>query len=401
MTLDTRTAALLPGIPVAGAPAAPTPDRLLAPGTLLLAHASAGRTFTLTEHQQMWGLLPQPGLPELVAAAERMGLVGAGGAGFPTARKLAAVATQKPGPVVVNGSEGESASGKDTVLLTHVPHLVLDGAVVSASALGARKIVVRIPASRAAVIATVERAIAERHDRGLRISVSRGEDTFIAGEASAVVSSLQGGPALPAPMSKPPTIRKAAVMLSNVETFARLALAARGHAMTSSLVTISGAVVHPGVLEVDPSTTIGEVLRRCEADPSLGALITGGWHGTWLPASPQVLSTPMNRQALREAGAHFGAGAFIALPSDPCPVDVLMAVTDYLLGAGAGQCGPCVLGMAAAKRDLLQAQPVLDRVQRRGLCAHPTATIAALRSGQQLLASELAAHAAGRCEVTR
>jgi NADH:ubiquinone oxidoreductase subunit F (NADH-binding) len=348
----------------------------------------------------MWGLLPQPGLPDLIAASERMGLLGAGGAGFPTARKLASVGTSKPGPVVVNGSEGESASGKDTVLLTHVPHLVLDGAVASARALGARKILVRIPASRVEVQAVVQRAIAERHDRGLKITISRGADTFIAGEASAVVSSLQGGPALPTPMSKPPTIRKSAVMLSNVETFARLALAARGHSATSSLVTVSGAVLHAGVMEVDPSTPIGEVLRRCQADPSLSALITGGWHGTWLPASPAVLSIPINRAALREAGAHFGAGAFIALPNDPCPVDVLMAVTDYLLGAGAGQCGPCVLGMAAARRDLLQGQPVRDRVQRRGLCAHPTATIAALQSGHRLLEAELGAHAAGRCEVT-
>ena len=401
MTLDTRTAALLPGIPVAGAPAAPTPDRLIGPGTLLLAHAAPGRTFTLTEHQQMWGLLPQPGLQDLIAAAQRMELVGAGGAGFPTARKLAAVGTVKPGPVVVNGSEGESASGKDTVLLTHVPHLVLDGAVASARALGSRRVIVRIPGSRTTVTATVQRAIAERHDRGVKIRVSAGVDTFIAGEASAVVSSLQGGPALPIPMSKPPTMRKAAVMLSNVETFARLALAARGYSATSSLVTVSGAVLHAGVMELDPSTTISAMLDRAGADPGLSAVITGGWHGTWLPASAQVMSLAVNRPALRQAGAHFGAGAFIALPNDPCPVDVLMAVTDYLLGEGAGQCGPCVLGMAAAKRDLLGGVPVLDRVQRRGLCAHPTATIAALQSGQRLLAHELAAHAAGRCEVTR
>lgn len=405
MTIQTRTTALLPGIPVAGYAAAPPPHRLLAPGTLLLSHATPGRTFNLSEHQQMWGLLPVQRLPELIANAERMGLVGAGGAGFPTARKLHSMSGRTVGPVIVNGSEGESASGKDTVLLTHVPHLVLDGAVAAAKALGSRRVVVRVPATRDRVIDIVRRAIGERHHPGLVVTVSPGEDTFIAGEASAVVSSLQGGPAMPIPAGKPPTmrqgLRRTPVMLSNVETFARLALAARGHATTSSLVTVSGAVAEPGVLELDPATTLGEVLKRAGADRDLAAIITGGWHGTWLPASSDVMATRVNRASVRAAGAHFGAGALIAIPRDPCPVEVLGAITDYLLGEGAGQCGPCVLGMAAARRDLLQGAPVQDRTGGRGLCAHPTATIAAIRSGQQLLAGELAAHTHGRCEATR
>lgn len=401
MTIDIAHAPLLPGIAVGNLAAAPSPHRLLGPGTLLLAHCVPGRTFTLSEHQQMWGLLGRVSAADLIAAAERMELVGAGGAGFPTARKLRAMSGIKQGPVVVNGSEGESASGKDTVLLTHVPHLVLDGAVATARALGSRRVIVRIPANRREVLAIVGRAIAERNEPRLRITVSPGADTFLAGEASAVVSSLQGGPAMPIPAGKPPTLRKAAVMLSNVETFARLALAARGFTQSSSLLTVSGAVRHAGVLEVDPATSIAQVLATAGADAQLSALITGGWHGTWLPASPEVLALSLNRAALRAAGAHFGAGALVALPADPCPVDVLLAVTDYLLGEGAGQCGPCVLGMAAARNDLLQGQPVLDRVMRRGLCAHPSATIAALQSGQRLLAAELANHAHGVCEVTR
>lgn len=399
MTLQMTRPALLPGIPVGDVPPAPEPRRLLRPGTLLLAHATDGRTFTLPEHQQMWGPLPVLSLADLAASAERTGLVGAGGAGFPTHRKLAAMHDRKAGPVVVNGSEGESASGKDTVLLTHVPHLVLDGAVAAARAIGANKVIVRIPATRPEVIDTVRRAIGERRDRRVRISVSPGEDSFVAGEASAIVSSLRGGPSLPAPIGKPPMMGRSAVLLSNVETFARLAAAVRGFTTQSSLITVSGAVTTAGVLEVDPATTIGQILAMTGADTVLGAVITGGWHGTWLPASEVVLQTPMNRRAIRAIGAHFGAGALIVLPTDPCPVDVLLAVSDYLLGAGAGQCAPCVLGMAAARRDLLRGEPVIDRVQRRGLCAHPTATVAALQSGQRLLAAEIAAHSTGQCEV--
>lgn len=401
MTVQTRLPALLPGIPVAGLAAAPVPHELLAPGCLLLADVTPGRTVGLVEHNGRWGPLARLELPELIAAAHREGLVGAGGAGFPTARKLHSLSTSKTGPVIVNGSEGESASGKDTVLLNHVPHLVLDGAVLSAQALGSRRVVVRIPASRRNVIATVTAAIAERRDAEVRISISPGEDTFIAGEASAVISSLEGGPATPAPLGKPPTmragLRRQPVMLSNVETFARLAVAARGFNATSSLLTISGAVMQAGVLEVPANTPLGHILAVAGADPGLAAIITGGWHGAWLCASDEVLSTSVNRDALREVGGRWGAGAFIAIPRDPCPVEVLQAVTDYLVGEGARQCGPCVLGLDAAQRDVHATRPVVDRVQGRGLCAHPTATIAAIRSAQAMLSDELAAHAAGRC----
>jgi len=204
-------------------------------------------------------------------------------------------------------------------------------------------------------------------------------------------------------MSKPPTMRTGlraqAALLSNVETFARVAVAVRGHRVTSSLVTVSGAVTNPGVLEVDPMTPLGEVLARAGADTDLAAIITGGWHGTWLPADALTLHLPTNRADLKTRGAHWGAGAIVAIPHDPCPVDVLHAITDHLVGEGAKQCGPCIFGLDAAREDLRAGREVTDRVQGRGLCAHPTATIVAVRSGQALLADEITAHAHGYCTL--
>ncbi len=403
MTVETLNRTLLPGIAVAGIPAAPAPHQLLLPGTLLLGGVSPGHTVGLAEHQQRWGLLPTLDLVSLTAAAESVGLVGAGGAGFPTARKLRSVQADKSGPVIVNGSEGETASGKDTVLLSHVPHLVLDAAVMTARALGAREVIVRIPHTRQHVIDIVVRAIDERHDGAVRIRVSPGEDSFVAGEASAVISSLQGGPAKPIPAGKPPHIksglRRRPVMLSNVETFARLAVAARGHRTRSSLVTISGATTVQGVLEVPVDTPLRQILEFAGADADVAAIITGGWHGTWLAPTPSLLATAVNRDALRAVGAHWGAGAIVVIGRGPCPVDVLTAITNYLVGEGARQCAPCILGLDKARDDLRQGAPVVDRVGARGLCAHPTAAIAAMRSGQQLLAAEIARHAAGTCSA--
>jgi NADH:ubiquinone oxidoreductase subunit F (NADH-binding) len=185
------------------------------------------------EHLRLWGRSPAPRADALVELAEQAGLVGAGGAGFPTARKLASLADRRVALVVVNGAEGESASGKDGVLLRHVPHLVLDGAVAAARALGAARVVVRVSADRPDLARTLPRALAERDD-GLPIEVSVGPASFVSGEASAVIRALAGGPPLPADLGRPPTIpsripgRRSGVLLSNVETFARLAVASRG-----------------------------------------------------------------------------------------------------------------------------------------------------------------------------
>lgn len=98
MTVQTRPPALLPGIPVAGLHAAPPPHQLLERGTLLLSNATPGTTVGLEDHQRFWGPLPAAQLADLIAAAERTALAGAGGAGFPTARKLQSMVGTRTGP---------------------------------------------------------------------------------------------------------------------------------------------------------------------------------------------------------------------------------------------------------------------------------------------------------------
>ena len=109
---------------------------------------------------------PRP-TPGLLAEVERSGLRGKGGARFPTATKLAAVASRRRAIVVANGTEGEPASLKDTVLLSHAPHLVLDGAVVAAEIVGAREVILCIKRG-SAVQPILERALAERRRARLR-----------------------------------------------------------------------------------------------------------------------------------------------------------------------------------------------------------------------------------------
>ena len=156
---------------------------------------------TLAAHARVHGPLPRRSpAHQLIEEVERSGLRGRGGADFPTARKLRAVAERRRvGPVIVNGSETEPASAKDRLLLARLPHLVLDGAVLAAGAVG--------------VASGDRQGRRERGRRGARRSRARSRrasrdpvsvagrhaapEGYVAGEESAVVHYLNGGAQLP------------------------------------------------------------------------------------------------------------------------------------------------------------------------------------------------------------
>lgn len=397
----------LPGLALPDRPAAPRPDRLLEPGCLLLAGVLPGHRTSLARHRAAWPPVPHLSPAELVGVAQAAGLRGHGGAGFPLSVKLGSI-EGVPGPVVVNGSEGESASAKDGVLLTHVPHLVLDGAVAAAMTLGAGRVVIRLSQERTGVIRAVRSAVAERDDAGIRFEVSVGPESFVAGEATAVLNALSGRPAVPAALGRPPKARSRfgrsrPVLLSNVETFARLAAALAGAPAASVLLTVSGAVDSPGVLEVPATSTVGDVLDRVRVVGMPRVLVTGGWHGAWVSLDSRTRAARVTRDGLAAVGGRLGAGALIVVPDDVCPVAVAGAVARHLAAASAGQCGPCVNGLHDLADAVVRAGPptqiqqLADEVTGRGLCGHPGAAAAALLSASRLLAEETARHRAGHC----
>jgi NADH:ubiquinone oxidoreductase subunit F (NADH-binding) len=355
-------------------------------------------------HVRRWGAAPQVGIEDLIARVAAHGVVGAGGAGFPTDRKLASLAGARVSHVIVNGAEGETASGKDGVLLGHVPHLVLDGAVTAARALGAPRVIVRISVDRPDLASSLAIALAERRDR-LPIELSCGPASFVAGEATAVIRAVTGGPALPADLGRPPSIRsgparrRSQVLLSNAETFARMALAVREVLGTSALASASGAVHEPGVVELPVSSTLadlGAAAGGLHGTP--GVLVTGGWHGRWVPWDGLTAGTELTREALSELGGRWGAGAFVWLPEDLPVWDALAGIAGELAGGTAGQCGPCWRGLPAVARAIDAAarqggsradiDALMAQVDGRGICAHPSAAVAALRSALDLIGGD-------------
>ncbi len=403
-TAGPRPAPGLPGLALPGRLPGRLPRELLAPGTLLLASVEPGRPVNGQEHRRHWGSAPALGIDDLIARVAAHEVVGAGGAAFPTDRKLASLAGARVSHVIVNGAEGETASGKDGVLLGHVPHLVLDGAITAARALGAPRIIVRIGADRPDLAISLANCLAERRD-AVPIELSIGPATFVAGEATAVIRAITGGPALPADLGRPPSIRtgigrrRTHVLLSNAETFARMALASRGVAGRSALASASGAVREPGVVELPDSSTLADLATA--AGGLVGApevLITGGWHGRWVPWDGLSAGTELTREALSQLGGRWGAGAFVWIPQDLPAWDALAGIARELAEGTAGQCGPCWRGLPAVAEVIASAagatgrraeiEDLMAQVDGRGICAHPSAAVAALRSALDLIGED-------------
>ena len=201
-----------------------------------------GAMMTLAEHERAHGPTPRPAPWELIEAVERSGLRGRGGADFPTSRKLRSVSEggrrRRGSVLVVNGSETEPASAKDRLLLSRLPHLVLDGAVLAARAVGAAEVLVKVGDGATASLSALESAISVRSDDGVQIHLVAGPEGYVMGEESAVIHYLNGG--VPAPTFVPPRpfergYRGRPTLVQNPETLCQIALVARyGNSGTAS-----------------------------------------------------------------------------------------------------------------------------------------------------------------------
>ncbi|MCW2686086.1 MAG: NADH:ubiquinone oxidoreductase, NADH-binding (51 kD) subunit [Mycobacterium sp.] len=381
---------------------------------------------TLTQHQRRFGALPEPDGQTLMTSLEQAGLTGRGGAGFSAARKIASITGNKS-VVIGNGAEGEPLSHKDAVLLARAPHLILDGLCLAADAVGADKVFIYVP-SRA--VPTVKDALDERHTAGWvrrPVTVVEAPDTFVAGEESAVVRRIEGGPALPRDRTVLTTIsgvRGRPTLVNNVETLAHIALIARyGPRWFRSigdqaepgtmLVTLSGAMNKPSVAEVPTGTLLTDLigLNGATNPRALRAVLVGGYHGNWIPAA-RFTGSRLCRASLTRVGASPGAGVIHALGVHECGLARTADIAAYLADESAGQCGPCLNGLprlaqlldelAYSRVDdplLGEIHRMLDLIDGRGSCRHPDGTARLIRSALDVFATDIAHHCHGRCDA--
>ena len=376
----------------------------------------------LSGHLARFGPVPYTGTAgALIPQVEASGLTGRGGAAFPAHRKLAIVAAARGRKIVVaNGAESEPASRKDEVLLQVAPHLVLDGLQLAAEAVGASE--ARLHLHRGAG-SGIGRVLAGRRAAGLdrlEVTITETPARFLAGQESAVVNRIGGGPALP--LFTPPRVTERGLhgqptLVQNVETLAHLALIARYGPRWFRAI---GTAAEPGSMLTTlypagggcrvAEAAIGTPLRALlSADTQTQAWLAGGYHGSWLPL-PASGGLTLDNESLRPYGAAAGAGVLAALPSHHCGLTETARVVTYLAAESAGQCGPCLNGLpriAAALAELAGPRPGrqtradIERwaglVARRGACSHPDGTIRFVRSALIVFAPELAWHERGRC----
>ena len=384
-------------------------------------------TTSLAAHIERYGPLPPVAerREHLLDAVEAAGLTGRGGAGFPTATKLRAVARRRRTVVVANGTEGEPASAKDKTLTARNPHLVLDGVLVAAELVGADELIVAVSHQAEASLAALREALSQRSDRR-RIRIEATPERFVVGEETALVHWLNGGDAKPTFAPPRPFERGVGgrpTLVQNVETLANLALIARRGPEWfrrlgteaepgSVLVTVRGAVRRPGVIEVALGTELRAVVSRCgglSGPPQ--AVLVGGYFGAWIEPDADL---PLTNEALRPLGAALGARTIAVLPESMCGVAETARVVRYMAAQSAGQCGPCVFGLAAVAQCLgeiadcrdgateaLERLPRLEaQIARRGACAHPDGTLGLVRSALGVFADEIDEHLAGNCTAT-
>jgi NADH:ubiquinone oxidoreductase subunit F (NADH-binding) len=378
-------------------------------GWLLPRHEGEGGE-ALSRHQAALGTRPI-GSAAMLPIIEASGLRGRGGAGFPTGVKWRAVAQRSYGDavVLVNGVEADPLSRKDRTLIGSRPHLVLDGAIIAAESVRATQVIVAINRGAAPARQAFATAIRERRER-IRIDVIDVPSRYVAGEETALVQFVNGGPARPTVTPPRPFekgVRGRPTLVQNTETLAWAGLIARrGDAWFRSLgnpawpgavlVTVDGSVPHPGVYELPASATMVDALRRAGcADPSgLQAVLAGGYFGAWV--------APTHERPLGKVGG----GVILALPPASCGLTETARIMSFLAGESARQCGPCFNGLPAvasamAKIATGRARTAdVDRLRRwanqlsghRGACHHPDGAIDLLKSALRTFEVDLNAH---------
>jgi NADH:ubiquinone oxidoreductase subunit F (NADH-binding)/ferredoxin len=374
----------------------------------------------LEAHRRCHRVPSRMAVRDMVKLAEDVDLRGRGGAAFPFAKKLTAVVlaaarTQQAPVVLVNATEGEPAASKDKALLTHVPHLVLSGAMLAVRALGARELVIGVTDEEVAG-RSLRSAIAEV-DRGGFIRVAQLPERFITGEGGALVRGVNGEVPIPPALkvrAAESGVGGVPTLLSNAETFAQLAILAelgpQGYRAAGTeeepgtvLLTVTGTDGNHTVVETATGVRLLEVLRRCNTGVGQGVMV-GGYHGAWLSAeaAKEVL---VSRAAMKKAGAALGAGIIVPLATDTCPLGEVARVARYMGEESAGQCGPCRLGLPAVARSFTalaagrstdSALAAIHRgsgvVRGRGACSHPDGTTRFLLSALEVFKDDVEKH---------
>ncbi|MGW5466834.1 NAD(P)H-dependent oxidoreductase subunit E [Streptomyces chartreusis] len=306
------------------------------------------------------------------------GLVGRGGAAFPTGRKWQATASQPDHPhyLVCNADESEPGTFKDRVLMEGDPYALVEAMTIAAYATGAHKGYLYLRGEYPRALARLEHAIAQARARGFLgddvlgqgyafdIEIRRGAGAYICGEETALFNSIEGYRG--EPRSKPPfPVEKGLfgkpTVENNVETLVNVlpiltmgapAYAAIGTERSTGpkLFCVSGSVARCGIYELPFGATLGELLELAGVREGLRAVLLGGAAGGFV--RPDEMDIPLTFEGTREAGTTLGSGVVLAF-DDTVPLPrLLLRIAEFFRDESCGQCVPCRVGTVRQEEAL-------------------------------------------------
>ena len=327
------------------------------------------------------------GAQAVIEEVTQAGLVGRGGAAFPTGRKWAAVASQAAQPhyLVCNADESEPGTFKDRVLMEADPFAVVEAMAIEAFAVAAEKAYLYIRGEYPLAEARVANAIATSREAGLLgnldIELRRGAGAYICGEETALFESIEGKRG--EPRNKPPFPVEVGLFgkptaVNNVETLVNVLLivGANGGADAyraigteastgPKLFCVSGNITRPGVYEVEFGATLRELLELAGGVPDgkkLKTVLLGGAAGVFV--GPDALDTPLTFEATRAIGATLGSGVVMAFDETADMVGTLRRIAEFFRDESCGQCVPCRVGTVRQEELLARLAAAAPRGDR-------------------------------------
>jgi NADH-quinone oxidoreductase subunit F len=316
---------------------------------------------------------------EVTGVVTESQLRGRGGAGFPVGKKWSMVPPGSGGPtyLIANADESEPGTFKDRTILKRDPHLVIEGMLIAAHAVGAKVAYVYFRGEYGNPMDAFAGALREARDAGIigpgrqleDVILYRGAGAYICGEETALIRSIEGFRGLPS--EKPPYPVTSGLfgrptVVGNVETLAALPFIIREGAERfrvmgtelsrgTKLVSVTGAVARPGVYEVEMGTPVASLIKEqaggMQGDRGIKAILPGGVSNAVLTAS-EALSCTIDFESFEEAGSAMGSGAMIVIDDKTSMVKALASIARFFAHESCGQCTPCREGTGWIMRVL-------------------------------------------------
>ncbi len=408
---------------------------------ILLENRKPDRINTIEEYEQRGGYkglktaISEHGKKGVQQMIDDAGLLGRGGAAFPTGFKLKTVAEDAPLPryIVCNADEMEPGTFKDRVLIHTNPHMLIEGMIIAGYSIKAEKgiIFIRPEYESGAKILEREVKLAEKagylgknilgSDYTLEIIIHRSGGRYICGEVTAQLNALMGkrpNPVQPPPYPTEKGLWGLPTVLSNVETFACVphiirhgaewfkGLASTDTGAGTKIFCVSGKVNRPGVYELPMGIRLSEIIETHAGGMPEGsefkACLPGGASTGFLPK--EHFDIEMDFESLKKVGNRLGTGAIMVFDQKTCLVGATLNLTEFFARESCGWCTPCREGLPYISDLLLRLEngegredfiPLLEDMGKHlwsAYCAFAPGAVAPLQSLLTQFRDEVEAH---------